>query len=207
MPICQRRTLSLKGFAVGSIEYSICNFKQFAYFRFAIYKYTIYPSSDNASLSVWRWPNRVFPMEFLTVSIYSIDNLQICSLAIAQECLWQGLPLSRSGILSASLGRLVTSESHSIHMLTCDRPKLSPTVFAVGSIGYSLCIFRQVACFRLTIHKYTYLTSPDSVYDIVYRSLDRVFYLQLQPVSLLPFTNHKYTHLLSPDTDFDKVCR
>ena len=63
MLICQRRTLYMKVIAVGSIEHSICNFKQLAYFRLTIHKYTQLPSSDNASLSVCRWLDRVFPME------------------------------------------------------------------------------------------------------------------------------------------------
>ena len=87
MIICHRRTLYLKGFAVGSTEYSIYNFKQLAYFRLTIHKYTQFPPSVNDSPSVCRWFYRVFPMERCTVSIHSIDNSQICSLAIARQCL------------------------------------------------------------------------------------------------------------------------
>ena len=153
MLICQRRTLYLKWFDVGSIENSICNFNQLAYFRLTIRKYTQLPSFDNASLSVFRWLDRVFPMELWTVSIHPIENRHICSLAIARQRLWHGLPLARSGIVSVTLGRFVTFESNFIHMLTCHRPILSLTVFAVGSFGYSICIIRQLACFRITIHK------------------------------------------------------
>ena len=45
-------------------------------------------------------------------------------------------------------------------MLTCHRPTLSLTVFAVGSIESYLCNFRQMAYIRLTIHKFTHLPSP-----------------------------------------------
>ena len=135
MLIFQRRTLHLKGFAVGSIEYSICNFKQLAFFRLTIHKHTELPSSDYASLSVCRWLDRVFPMELWKVSIHPIDDPQICSLAIAQECFWQCLPLARSSILSSTLGRLVTSESNSIHMLTCHRPTLSPKCLPLARSG------------------------------------------------------------------------
>ena len=60
------------------------------------------------------------------------------------------------------------------HMLTCHRPTISPAAYAVGSIEYSLCNCRQLACFRLTIHKYTHLTSSDTVYDMVCRWLDHM---------------------------------
>ena len=61
-------------------------------------------------------------------------------------------------------------------------------MFAVGSIGYSLRNFRQSACVRWTIHTYTHLRSPDTVYDRVCRWSGRVFYLQLQSVSIFRLT-------------------
>ena len=44
-----------------------------------------------------------------------------------------------------------------------------PTGFAVGSNEHSLCIFRQLAYYRLTIDKYTDLPSSDAVSDRVCR--------------------------------------
>ena len=87
MLICQQRTMYLKGVAVGSIGYSISNFKQLAYFRLTIHKYTQLPSSNNASLNVCRRLDRIYPMEIWTFSIHPIDNPKTCSLAITRQCL------------------------------------------------------------------------------------------------------------------------
>ena len=90
-------------------------------------------------------------------------------LRLDRDCLCQCLPLARSNIISANLGSLVTSASLFTHMLTCHRPTLSVTVFAVGSIEYVLCSFRQLAYVRLAIHEFTHLRSPDTVSDRVCR--------------------------------------
>ena len=147
-------------------------------------------------------------MELWAVSMHPINNPQICSLAIARHCLWQGLPLARSSIVSATLGNIVTSESFFIHMLTCHCPTLSLTVLADGSIAYSLFKFGQLAFLRLRVQNYTHLPLPDTVSDRVCRWLDRVWSLQLNFKQFRNFrlTIHKYTHFLSPDTVFDSVC-
>ena len=44
MLTCLRSTLSVIGCAVGSIESYLCNFRQMAYFRFTIHKFTHLPS-------------------------------------------------------------------------------------------------------------------------------------------------------------------
>ena len=90
-------------------------------------------------------------LAYFSLTIHKYTRLPSSGNATLNVCRW--------------LGRLFPMElwTVSIHpnwqstnMLTCHRSTLSPTVFAVGSIEYSLCIFRQLACFRLTIHKCTY---------------------------------------------------
>ena len=46
-------------------------------------------------------------------------------------------------------------------MLTCLRPRLSLTVFAVGAIKYSLCKFRKFGNVRIPFHSCAQLSSPD----------------------------------------------
>ena len=157
--------LTLKIVQSRSSEHSFCYFRQLRNSLLTIHEYTHLPSPDAVSDRVCCWLDRVFYMKIWAVSILPITNPQICSLAIARHCLWQGLPFARSSILSATLGSLVTSESLFIHTLTCHRPTLSPTVFAVGSIGHSLCKFSLLAYLRLTIHKYSHVPSPDTVSD------------------------------------------
>ena len=86
-------------------------------------------------------------------------------------------------------------------MLTLHRPTLSLTGFAISLIEFSICNFKQLANYHLTIHihKYTHLPSPDTVSDRVCRWLDRVFSLPILAVSYLRLTIHKYTHLPSND--------
>ena len=113
---CHHLTLSLTGFAVGSIEYSLCNFRQLGNFQWTIPECTHSSLPDTVSDRVCRWLDRVFPMKLWAVGIIPINNPQICSLAIVRHSLWQELPLARSSILSAALGNLVNSESIFIHM-------------------------------------------------------------------------------------------
>ena len=60
---------------------------------------------------------------------------------------------------------------------------LSPTGFAVGANKRSICIFRQLAYFRLTFDEYTHFPSSDTVPDMVCRWLDGLFSLQLGAAS------------------------
>ena len=60
---------------------------------------------------------------------------------------------------------------------------LSPTGFAVGASERSICIFRQLAYFRLTFDEYTQFPSSDTVSDRVCHWLDGVFSLQLDGAS------------------------
>ena len=46
---------SFAGFAVVSIEYSLCNFRHLAYFRSTIHRYAHLPSPDAVSDRVCRW--------------------------------------------------------------------------------------------------------------------------------------------------------
>ena len=177
MLACIRSTLSPTVFVVGKIGHSLCKFSLLAYLRLTIHKYSHMPSSDTVSDRFCRSLDRVFPMETWAASILPINIPQIYSLSIDRHCLWLGLSLARSSILSATLGSLLTSESFFIHMLTCDCPPLSLTVLADGSIGYSLFKFSQLAFLRLTVHSYTHLPLPDTV--VVCRWLDRVWSLQL----------------------------
>ena len=57
----------------------------------------------------------------------------------------------------------------------------------------SLCDFKHLGYFRLIIHKYTHLPSPDSISNRVCRWPDRVFSLQLEAVTLFPGSNRQ-TH-------------
>ena len=148
--------------------------------------YTYLPSSDTASDIVCRWFDRVVYLQIQTVSLLPFIDPQIYSLAIARQCFWQSLPWGRSSILSAALGWLHTSEYQSTNMLTCLRPTLSLWVFAVGSIEYSLCKYRQFDNVLIPFHTYAHLWSPDTVSDSVCLWLDRVFFLHLWAVSLLP---------------------
>ena len=115
--------------------------------------------------------------------------------------------MARSSILSETLGCLVTSEALLIYMLTGHRPALSLTGFAVGSIEYCLCTFRQLTFFRLTIHKYTHLPSSDTVSDRVCVGLIEYYICNFNQLAYVRLTIHKYTHLISPDTVFEGVCR
>ena len=65
---------------------------------------------------------------------------------------------------SETLFSMVTFELVFIPMLSCLRTTVSDA-FAVGSNEYSLCIFKHIAYFRLTMHKYTYLIWSDTVSD------------------------------------------
>ena len=60
---------------------------------------------------------------------------------------------------------------------------LSPTGFAVGANDRSICIFWQLAYFRLTFDEYTHFPSSDTVSGSVCRWLDGVFSLQLDAAS------------------------
>ena len=63
MLICHLPTLSLEGIAVGALEYSLCNFRQLAYIRLTIHKYTHLLSPDTASDRIYRWLNRGFSLQ------------------------------------------------------------------------------------------------------------------------------------------------
>ena len=156
---------------------------------------------------VCRWLDRVFYMDLWAARTLPIYNPHICSQRHRPHCLWQDLPFARSSIPSATLGSLVTSESLFTHMLTCHRPTLSPTVFAVGSIGYSLWKFSQLAFLRLTIHKYSHMPSPTTVSDRFCRSLDRVFPMETWAASILPINNPQIYSLSIADTVSGSVCR
>ena len=148
-------------FAVGSNEYSLCILWQLAYFCLSIHTYSHLPSSDTASDTVCRWLDRVVYLQLQTVSLLAFNNPQIHLLAINisdSVCRWLDQAFSLQ-----SLGRLVSSESLFTHMLTCHRPTRYVTVFAVGSIEYVVCSFRQLAYVRLAIHEFTHLPSPDTV--------------------------------------------
>ena len=87
---------------------------------------------------------------------------------------------------------------HTYALLPCSLAvvlTLSGTSFVVGANEYSLCIFRQLAYFCLKIHKYTHLSSSDALPDWLCRWFDRVVYLQLQTVRLLPFNNPQINSL------------
>ena len=58
-----------------------------------------------------------------------------------------------------------------------------------GSIEQSLCKFRQLRNSLLTIHDYTHFPSTDTFSGMVCRLLDRVFYMELWAVSILPIYN------------------
>ena len=60
---CHRPTLSLTEFAFGSIEYSLSNFMQLAYFRLTIHKYSHLPLHDTVSDRVCRWLDPVFSLQ------------------------------------------------------------------------------------------------------------------------------------------------
>ena len=60
---------------------------------------------------------------------------------------------------------------------------LSPTGFAVGANERSICIFRQLAYFRLTFDEHTHFPSSDTVSDRVCRWLEGVFSLHLDAAS------------------------
>ena len=60
---------------------------------------------------------------------------------------------------------------------------LSPTGFAVDANERSICMFRQLAYFRLTFDEYTHFPSSATVSDRVCRWLDGVFSLQLDAAS------------------------
>ena len=111
-------------------------------------------------------------------------------------------------------------------MLTCNRPTLPGTVFAVGPFSHicshvfarhclrHVCRWLErvfslhplaISYFCLSIHTYTHLPSSDTASDTVCRWFDRVVYLQLQTVSLLAFNNPQI-HSLAINIS-DSVCR
>ena len=92
-------------------------------------------------------------------------------------------------------------------MLTSHRPTRPLIGFAVGSIEYCLCKFRQLRNFLLTIHEYTHLPSPDTVSDTVFRWLDRVVPIELWAVSILLINNPQICSLAVADNVSGRVCR
>ena len=185
--------MSLTGFAVDLIEYSLCNFRQLSKRPISSSQIYSLAIADTVHDRVYRWLERAFHLQRQLVSLFPFNNSQIYSLAIARHCLWRGFPLARPSILSATLGSFATSDQQSTNMLTCHhptlslsilsaisfslatseslfigmptchRPTLSPTVFAVGSIWYSLYFFRHLVYLWLAIHKYAHFETPDIV--------------------------------------------
>ena len=218
MLTCNRPALSLARFAVGSIEYSLSNFRQLRNFLLAFNEYTHLlspgtasdrhlPAPDTVSERVCRWLDRVFYLHLQTASILSFSNPQIYSIAIVRQCLSQCLSLTRSCIPYGTLDSYHTSDWQSTNMLTCHRPTVPLTGFAAGSIEYSLCNFRQIDIFRIPFHTYDHLPSPDTVSNGDCRCLDRIYSLCIfRQFACFRLTIQKYTHLPSPDTASGKVC-
>ena len=150
----------------ANIEYSLCNVRQLAYFRLTIHKYTHLPSPYTVSDRVWSWP-----IEYSLCHSRQLRNFRLTiheyTHLPSPDAVSQSFPLSRSSNLSASLGSFVTSDEQSTNILTCHSLTLFPTVFTLGSIGYSLCNFRQFGNFRIPFRTYDPLSSlPCFTWDI-----------------------------------------
>ena len=90
-------------------------------------------------------------------------------------------------------------------MLTCLRPRLSPAVFAVGAIKYSLCKFRMFGNVRIPFHSCAQLSSPDmSMTVFAVGSIEYVLY-SFRQLAHVRFAINEFTHLPSPDNVSDRV--
>ena len=171
--------MSLTGFAVGSIEYSLCIFRLLAYFSLSSHKYAHLLSSVTVSDTVCRWFDRVVYLQLQTVSILAFNNPQIHSPAINSLTVFAFGSIKYSLCKFSQFGNVRITFNSYAHLSS---PTLYVTVFAVGSIVYVLWSFRQLAHVRLAIHEFTHLPSPDTVTYGVCRWLDRVISLQLYSV-------------------------
>ena len=100
---------------------------------------------------------------------------------------------------------LLPSNNPKIYWLAI-APTLSLTWFVVFSIAYCLSTFRQSSYFRLIVHKYIHLPSPDTVSDRVYRWVEDSF-RNFRQLAYFQLTINKYTHLPSPNTASERACR
>ena len=131
--------MCLTGFAVGWIEYSLCNFIQFGNYRIHFRTCALLSSPDAVcdkcalartrilSASLDHWPTSVGQ----STNILTCNRLTLSMTGFADDTL----------ILSTTLFNLVTSESLFMHTLTCQR---SPTVLGVYK-EYRLCILLHVS--------------------------------------------------------------
>ena len=126
------------GFAVGWIEYFLCNFIQFGNYRIHFHTCALLSSpvtvsdkcavgSNEHSLCIFR------PLAYLRLTIHKYTHCHRLTLSMT------GFAVD-SFILYATLFNLVTSESLFMHRLTCQR---FPTVLGVYK-EYRLCILLHV---------------------------------------------------------------